>query len=348
MEYKEEFRKLATIQIVEELRPIPDADRIELATIKGWNVIVKKGEFNVGDTCIYCEIDSVLPAREPFLFLQEKHFRIKSQKFRGCISQGICFPLTRDVLVGTEDVTATPMLYKVGDDVTDIMGVTKYEPTIPANLAGQVKGNFPAFAVKTDEARVQSFPEYLETYKDVPFYVTQKIDGSSITIYLLDGVLGVCSRNMELYETEGNAYWNAVRDLKVEEKLRENGITDIVLQGELHGPGIQKNKDALKKVTISFFNAYDPKTGRHYDYQEFVDVVAKLGLNTVPVIATNFKLLPTIAEMLAFAEGKSVLNPQAEREGLVFRPMVTMRDEFSGHRLSFKVISNKYLLKNED
>ena len=346
MEEKETFRKLATIQKIDSLTPIPNADLLELAKVKGWNIVVKKGEFKAGDPCVYCEIDSVLPPREPFLFLQTKHFRIRSIKLRGCISQGICFPLTREVL-GTPALDCESFVYNIGDDVTETMGVIKYEPNIPANLSGKVKGNFPSFAIKSDEERIQNFPEYLEKYKDVPFYATQKIDGSSITIHLVDDKFGVSSRNLELYETEGNAYWKAARELNIEEKLRAHG-QDIVLQGELYGNGVQKNKEALRNTTIAFFNAYDPKTGRHYDYQEFVDVIEKLGLKTVPVVATDFYLLPTVEEMLAFSEGKSLINPNSEREGLVFRPMVTMRDDLTGHRLSFKVISNKYLLKNKD
>jgi len=193
----------------------------------------------------------------------------------------------------------------------------------------------------------QNVPSHLTTYKDIPFYVTQKIDGSSITIYLRDGEFGVASRNMELYETEGNAYWKAVRDLDIENKLRSLN-KNIVLQGELFGPGIQKNREGLSKVSIAFFNVYDPNTGLHYDYQDFVDTIAQLGLSTVPVIATDFYLLSTVEEMLVFAEGKSVINPKSEREGLVFRPMKNIRDELTGHRLSFKVISNKFLLKNEE
>lgn len=114
------MRTLASIKEIAALHPIEGKDRIELAVIDGWSVIVKKNEFQVGDRCVYCEIDSVLPEKPEFEFLRNKNFRIKTMKMGGVISQGICFPLS--ILPESE--------YKVGDDVTDIMGVKQYEPTI--------------------------------------------------------------------------------------------------------------------------------------------------------------------------------------------------------------------------
>lgn len=342
-----EFRKLASIQKIDHVKAVENSDFLDVVTIQGWKVVTKRGDFKVGDVCVYCEIDSVLPEREPFMFLKEKGFRIRTIKLKCQISQGICFPLNRQVLDGCDLFKNEPIVYNIGDDVTNIIGVKKYEPQIPANLSGEVKGNFPCWITKTDEIRLQSVPEYLELYKDTPFYVTQKIDGSSCTIYLRNGEFGVCSRNLELKETEGNAFWRTVRQLDIENKLRKYG-KNIVLQGELYGSGIQKNKEGISGTNIAFFTVSDLDTGIPYPYQQFVDCINELQLVTVPIIHTNFKLLSTIDEMLALAEGKSVWNPNSEREGLVFRPMENALDATTNHRISFKVISNRYLLKNNE
>lgn len=89
-----EERKLATIEVIKDLRPIEGADAIEVATVRGWQVVVKKGEFSIGDLCVYCEIDSVLPPRPEFAFLEKVKYRIRTIRLRGCISQGIIFPMS--------------------------------------------------------------------------------------------------------------------------------------------------------------------------------------------------------------------------------------------------------------
>ena len=247
-----EERKLATIEVVKDLQPIEGADAIEVATIRGWKVVVKKNEFKVGDLCVYCEIDSVMPQRPEFYFLQTSHFRIKTIKLRGQISQGICFTL--DVLPN-EVISSTSYENLVGTDVTEVLGVTKYEPAIPAQLAGKVKGNFPSFLKKTDEERIQNMEWVLTEYKDELFYVTEKVDGTSFTAYYNNGVFGVCSRNLDLFETEDNTHWKVARALKLEERMKSYG-KNIALQGELLGEGIQKNHYQLKGQNILFFNVF--------------------------------------------------------------------------------------------
>lgn len=138
-------RKLATIETILSINPIPDADNIEVATIRGWNVVIQKNQYNVGDVCVYCEIDSVLPQNPEFEFLRPRGFRIRTIKLRNQYSQGIIFPLS--ILPEGE--------YLIGDDVTDIIGIVKYEAPIPAELNGIMKGDFPSHSIKTDEDRIQ-------------------------------------------------------------------------------------------------------------------------------------------------------------------------------------------------
>jgi RNA ligase (TIGR02306 family) len=342
-------RKLATVRIINDIQPIEGADMIELAIVDGWKVVVAKNVgHKVGDMVIYCEIDSFLPIKEEFEFLRkssykkmgdQEGFRLKTIKLRGQVSQGLILPISVLNPTGT-NIYVTPF---EGLDVTEMLDIVKYEPPIPAELAGKVKGLFPSFIRKTDEERVQNLASEYEMYKTqnkegMKFYVTEKLDGSSATFYFKDGVFGVCSRNLELIETEGNTFWKVARELKLEESLGtlEN---NICLQGELIGEGIQGNPYKIKGQTVRFFNAFNIDTQDYLGLTEFITLVNGLKLETVPVLDTNFTLPETIEEMLKVAEDKSILNPSFDREGIVIRS--------SDRTISFKAISNKFLLNEK-
>ena len=354
-------RKLATIRIIKEIKPIEGADNIECAIVDGWQCVVKKNEFKVGDFCIYCEIDSVLPPRPEFAFLEKVKYRIKTIRLKGYISQGIIFPISilknygkiiyennipKKLILDENEIKE--IILDVGTDITKILNITKYEPPIPANLAGKVKGNFPSFLRKTDEERIQNMDWVLTEYKNEPFYVTEKLDGTSFTAYYNNGEFGVCSRNLNLYETENNTHWQVARQLKLEEKLKQYG-KNIALQGELIGEGIQKNRYKLKGQTVYFFNAFDIDNFDYFDYENFLNIISQLDLKSVPIISPKegYFLPNTIEELLEYSEGKSKLNPEQEREGVVIRPFKNIIHPKFG-RISFKVISNKYLLKYEE
>lgn len=333
-------RKLASIQTVSAIEPIENADAIERATILGWNVVVKKNEFKVNDRVIYCEIDSLFPEKPEFEFLRSKHFRIKTVKFRGQISQGICFPMS---------ILPSDLVYHEGDDVTALMGITKYEAPVPVHLAGMVKGNFPAFLIKTDETRIQSAPGVLTRHEGVRFVATEKLNGTSMTVYFRDGDFGVCSRNMELKEEGETIYWKIANNLNLKNKIRSTGL-NLCLQGELIGWGIQGNyyKVPLNAFHFKVFNIFDIDKYSYLSYYKYNDAIKELDLESVPVIDDNFSLTNiTINDILNYAQGKSVVNKNVEREGLVFKSFEEMRDYELG-RLSFKVISNKFLLKGGD
>ena len=203
------------------------------------------------------------------------------------------------------------------------------------------KGLFPSFIPKTDEERVQNLTKEYEEWRHQfkhRFYVTEKLDGSSATYYIKDGEFGVCSRNLELLETERNTFWNVARDLKLEEKLREFG-RNLCIQGELIGEGIQGNPYKIKGHTVRFFNVFDIDSRTYYGLPMFLATMQHgLKLETVPLLTNLTMELPqTIDECLAFAEGKSQLNSNTEREGVVIRSM--------DGTISFKAISNKFLLE---
>lgn len=340
-------RKLASIRTVSEINPIPDADAIERATVDGWNVVVKRGEFKPGDLCVYCEIDSLLPIREEFEFLRKSSyrkmadgkegFRLKTIKLRGQVSQGLLLPIS---ILPNEIVSSTGYGDLPGTDVTSVLGIVKYEPPMPANLVGKAKGFFPSFIPKTDEERIQNLPEILTNEKETLFDATEKLDGSSTTYFIKNRQFGVCSRNLELLEDEQNSLWKFAREMNLEAKLSMLG-RNIALQGEIIGEGIQGNPYKLKGQTVRFYNAFDIDKHEYFNYEDFNKIINMLGLETVPVIHQGTILPETIDEILKMADGKSVLNPTFNREGLVFRTR-------GAKRISFKAISNLFLLGEKD
>lgn len=352
-------RKLASVQSISVLEPIPKADNLELAHILGWKAIVQKG-YKVGDKVVYIEIDSFIPTtNKVFDFLKDRcykkledgreGYRIKTLRLRGQISQGLVMPMS--ILKGD---------YHVGTDVTEELGIVKYEPIIPKCLTGKVKGSLPSFVIKTDETRIQVLGDILSRYVNTRCYVTEKLDGSSVTYYLKDNIFGVCSRNMELkIDDEDNKKTNAMIrwgiEHNIEKKLREKSpIRNVIIQGEIHGVGICSNRLKLNEINVRFFNVFDIDKYRYLDYQEFIDFCKILDIETVPVVGTDFFLTDDIDILVELSKGKSVLNPEVNREGLVIRPMKEILDlgmstyNFSTARLSFKVINPEYLLKHSE
>ncbi len=327
------MRKLATIQKIADIQPIQGADKICKYKVNAWWVVDQVGKYNVGDHVVYCEVDSYLPIRDEFEFLRKSSykkmsdgtegFRLRTIKLKNTLSQGLLLPCDFDAAEG--------------DDVSERLGIVKYEPPIPACLSGQVKGNFPAFLNKTDEERIQNLSDVYSIWKSNVFYVTEKLDGSSMTCYIKNGEFGVCSRNMNLAETEGNAFWQAARSAKIEERLRYKGYDNICIQGELLAPGVQGNKYKVNKPELRVFNVFDIVTGEYYSKDDMKDFCWKMELNTVPILDEQFLLPDSIEDLLKYAEGKSELA-DVEREGVVVRT--------DGRKISFKVISNKFLLKH--
>jgi RNA ligase (TIGR02306 family) len=237
-----------------------------------------------------------------------------------------------------------------GSDVTELLGIRKWEP-IPFGMGGKVKSGFPGFLPKTDETRVQVLEPVLERHRGKTFYVTEKLDGTSFTAFVRKGQFGVCGRNQWMDETDdSNVFVRVARALQLEEKLRQVGTQrghNLAIQAELIGPSIQSNKYGLKAATLRIFNVLDVDAYRLLDHADMLAVVRDLGLESVPQLGT-LVLNHSVDELVAFAEGKSVLNPQIQREGIVLRPLVEEHDADIGSRLSFKVINPKFLLKYDE
>ena len=236
--------------------------------------MVKKDDYKVGDVAIYLEIDSWIPhelapflskGQEPREYNGVKGERLRTVKLRGQVSQGLLLPI---------DLT---FFRDPGTNVTETLGIQKWEPPIPAQLQGMMKGNFPHFIPKTDQERCQNLrKEIFETHKDETYEVTTKLDGSSMTVYVKNGDIGVCSRNIDLIETEGNSFWKAARDQNLIEALQgycEDMAMDLAIQGELIGEGIQGNPEKLKGQRFFMFDVYDITNGRHLNPNERYDVL---------------------------------------------------------------------------
>ena len=352
-------RNLATIRRIKEIKPIEGADAIELAVVNGWQVVVAKNAgHQVGDLVVYCEIDSFLPTEPEFEFLRkssykkmgdQEGFRLRTIKLRGQVSQGLIIPLKDAYSLYKRSTPNLDMQWFEGLDVTEMIGIVKYEPPIPAHLAGKVKGSFPSFLRKTDEERIQNLEkEYIEwtLSSKHQFYATEKLDGSSFTCYIKNGEFGVCSRNMDLLETEDNTFWAVARSLDLENKLKSLG-KNICFQGEMVGSGIQGNHYNMKDQTVFFYNIFLIDEREYVGYDEFRNMLFDLDLACVPVLSYPFNFpsdpetaIPTVSDLLRSSEGKSILNDKVEREGLVIRSM--------DRTISFKAISNKFLLGSKD
>lgn len=330
-------RKLASVRRIRDLQPIPDADRIELAFVDGWQVVVKKGEHFIGELVVYFEIDSWVPNylapflsrdKEPRSFNNVPGERLRTIKLKKQLSQGLILSLF-DADVGT--------LVVEGDDLTEQLNVQLYEKPLPAQLAGIAKGNFPSFLRKTDQERIQNIN--LDKYQGYMWEITEKLDGSSMTVYIKDGVFGVCSRNIDLKETEGNAFWEAARDNQLEEKMITFGGS-FAIQGELIGEGIQGNPYQLQGRHFYVFDVFDIDSKSYLLPFERLALAKVLELNHVPLLYTQACTPLTRQLALNMAEGKSYVNPNVEAEGIVFK---SLTDD-----ASFKTISNKWLLKEKE
>lgn len=337
------MRKLATIATINQILTHPNADNLELAKVRGWQVVVLKGEFKEGDLCVYCEIDSVLPERPEFEFLRERKFRIKTIKLRGALSQGICFPLSILEGHGPVQQNGDDMKVEEDDDVTEVLGVTLCQPPMPACLGGDVVGPFPSFIPKTDCERIQNHSWILDELNGLEWAATEKLDGSSCSTWWKDGELHVCSRNLELKDSDRNAFWQAARTHGLADKLRDN--PGFALQAELLGPGIQGNRYRVLQPTLYIFDVYDWHRRRYLDFMNYRLFCDQHDLEAVPLVAYGSHLRD-LASILREADSESELFP-TPREGIVWRPCQERYDSRIG-RVAFKAISNTFLLKQKD
>ncbi|MBP3243253.1 MAG: 2'-5' RNA ligase [Ruminococcus sp.] len=346
-------RKLASIQRIWKTEPIEGADRIELAYVLGWQCVVNKGQFKPMDLAVYFEIDSFLPIRPEFEFMRASSykntdimgegFRLKTQKFRGQLSQGLLLPL--------EQFPEIPADAALGDDVTELLGVRKWEIEIRATSGGTIIGELPGSIPHTDETRVQAAPELINEFAGLEYYISTKMDGSSHSIGIDDDGFHVTGHNYEYTDDGTSDFYNLVKEREYREKLvafkEKAGLAAITVQGELCAPGIQQNRLKLKKPEWYVFTIIE--NGKRAGLDRMLEVCKELGFTTVPIEEVDTDLpakYPTVEALLERADGNYPNG--GKKEGIVIRPTTPVYSRSIGAELSMKVVSNKYLLKNGD
>lgn len=376
------MRNLAHIEIIEKLELIPNADFLEKATILGWECVVKKDEFKVGDKCVYIETDSILPAIEYFDFMEKRRYRVKIIKLKKQVSQGLVIPLS-DVEVIVKQLNKNIDQFgfepSIGVDLTKCLGIIKYDSQSKEEnllITNKQSKNFihkylmkyswyrklqvktdkgwPSWIQKTDEERIQNIPRTLDRLANEAIYVTEKLDGQSASYsfklfkkfkFFKEWKFYVCSRNICLRKPSNNSYWSIAKSLDIENKLRKYG-KQITIQGEIIGPGIQKNKYNLNEYKFYVYNIHKIDSDTHCGCIEIQEICKTLGLDMVPIVFTGIlsDFAKNISEIVEKSAGNSILIKR-QREGIVARRF----DSSFEHRAeSFKVINPTFLLGLDD
>jgi hypothetical protein len=369
------MRELAYIQQIKNLKPIPNADKIECAEILGWEVVVKKSDFKVGDLVVYVEIDSILPELSCFEFMRPRKFKVKTIKLKSQISQGIAFPLS---IIKEVDPSFDLTTLKLGQDITEVLKITKYDPEAANDFQPeQVKkswlankysflkwklfgikpvkrGTFPSHLVpKTDETRVQKMGKLLEDREGQAAYIAEKLEGSSTTfvfqknnnwlvkLFGKNYTFQICSRNMCVYNSNSGEkvdhYLIGLAEkydiLAHFKKLNRN----LAIQGESVGGKIQGNIYKLPELQFYVFSIYDLDQKIYLPLNEMLQLLEGSKLLMVPMVDVKATIKNDIKYYVELSKGKSQLNHNTLREGIVVRGL---NSDFS-----FKSINPEYLLK---
>lgn len=338
---RQNMHDLAKVAVIEKVRPIEGKDRIALARVENYDTIVTK-EYREGDRVVYVFYDAVLPSSNPeFEFLRKRCYRgkldgyhIRPMKMGGVISEGLVLPLS---------VLPPGKEYKVGDIVTEDLGIRPY---IVPEESGKTKkvGTYPPLVPRADEDNIESLSGCWNDWKELEFYVTEKVEGTAGTwIYRKeDDSFHTYSHN---WEVDGGVWCDAAANIALREKMKEyvikSGLEGIVLQGEVVGPGVQKNIYHLAKADVYFYGAMD-MNGRRYDFNALCASLGEMELKMVPLVNDRAYLPDNIDTILRDSVGKSLIDPSVPREGLVWRVKTGERS------VHFKVKSRPYKVWFED
>lgn len=337
--------RLATIEKIHSIQPHFNADTLEVGKIKEWPVVVKKGQYKDGDFIVFIRIDSIVPFTNTyFAFMERQHYRVWNAKFRGAPSQGLVCP-TEILGSGYTFMNDREELFMEGDDVTDVLGVTKYEKGLDASIVGDAKGGFPTHLVSiTDEDNLLNYPEVLPEFLNVDVYITIKADGSSMTV-INDGTeIHVCSRRLE--QKEGTGFWKIADKYDLPNKLKTT-VQNIAIQAEACGGKIQANPLGLAEQAMFVFNIKDISTGEWFGWNDIKELCCLLGIPTVRLACEPFKFDETwnIARLQELANSvtyTSVTGQVKKGEGIVLRPLIPKYSAILGKALSVKILNQEY------
>ena len=332
------MRKLATIRKIDILRPIKDADAIECAIIGGWSVVAQKGLYKEGDLAVYCEVDSWIPTsiasflskgNEPSEYNGVKGERLRTIRLRKQLSQGLLLPFSN---------FDNSIYWKEGDDVTEVLGILKYEAPVPVELSGVAKGMLPIEFPKTDEERIQNLTAEWDQLSTLTYEVTEKLEGSSMSVGMLNNEFIVCGRNVNFVESKSNSLWSEARKYDIETKLKEENMDNLIFQGEIIGHGVRGNYYDIKDRDFYVYAVYDVQAGLYISPVSRKELCDRLGLKHVPILSTDCNLGSlSVDDVLTMSDGKSHINPNKLREGVVYKQV--------DGQTHWKAVSNQYLLK---
>jgi len=339
-----------TISTIEEIKK---SDFLVLIGFKecGWKTVTTKDSVAIGDTGLYFEVDSFLPLDNPaFEFLHssgiktlytgEKGIRLRTIKLRGQVSQGL--------FLGWDKF---PSIDKNLDAYEDALNVIQYKIEPSTSMSGDTVSQYPSHTPRSSQPRIQNELDFFKNYKGVAFERTMKLEGTSTSFICFDGNINPASHNIVYKANDKFGLWKYAEENGIDKALESLDL-NITIQGEFMGPKIQGNIEKFEEHKFFVYNIYDIDAGQWYSRTERLDLISKINellpdgkeLLHVPTLDEEiyiFDIVESLDEILAMADGKSI-NANL-REGDVYKSL----EPIDGSYVQFKVISNKYLIKEK-
>ncbi len=324
---------IVPVTTIEALSPHTNADSLELAQVLGWQLVVRKGEYQVGEKIVYFPIDTLLPLELSDRLNVTKYLskqRIRCAKLRGEPSFGLAVRPDQD--------------WPLGENVAEFYQARKYEPPVRVT-AGDAEVAHPLFVAYTEIENMRNFPDIFDAGESV--ILSEKIHGTCARIGCIEGELMAGSKQVRRKRPvedrfASSTYWfpftlEPVRRL-IEHLARKH--RQVILFGEVYGSKIQSFHYGLRGVLG--FRAFDLLLDGHYmDWPDFLEICAQYNVETVPALAT----IPfDLAAVKRYSEGKTqLMDTDAHiREGVVVRPVSERHDPRVG-RVILKYVSDSYL-----
>lgn len=337
---------------LDDVLPHENADKLELAVIGGYRAVVAKGLHRRGDRVVYVPEDSIVPddVLEAFGFTGKlggkAKNRVKAIRLRGELSQGLVLPCddVAEFLLEQGKIGYTEEFYE-GKDMTDLLGIEKYEEPIPVEMAGKQRPRPSWFPMYTDIENIKKYNRVLEDGEEV--IVTEKLHGTNFGagMHVDDRTMRVSSRRVVLEEDEANLYWRAARqatlDTTLDRILTFTGCQSAVIFGEVVGPGVQDLTYGVSNGEIGFRWFDLMLDGGYVNEDDARDIIERTHprFERVPVLYRGPYSLEKIQEL---TDGKDFSGSHI-REGVVVKPVMERRTKMG--RVILKSISAEYLLR---